>query len=140
MTNDEGRKNDEGRSPNQVPLGVCHLRLLSFPFSGIIRHASFLLVCPFAFALLATAPAQSLNLPPRPTSAPTGSQFIDIITPMSLTERENWIYAEVASGNVPNFLRTLVPVTVSASVSGTNHSGTYYAAPDYLAIGTDANY
>ena len=59
---------------------------------------------------------------------------------MSLTERENWIYAQVVSGNVPNFQRTLVPVTVSATINGTSHTATYYAAPDYLAIGTDADY
>ena len=47
--------------------------------------------------ILATAQtlAQTLNLPPRPPGAPTGSQFINIVTPMSLAERENWIYAQV---------------------------------------------
>ena len=59
---------------------------------------------------------------------------------MSLTERENWIDAQVVSGNVPNFQRTLVPVSVSASINGTSHTATYYAAPDYLTIGTDADY
>jgi hypothetical protein len=92
--------------------------------------------------LFATAQAgpQTLNLPPRPAGAPTGTQFTNIITPMALTERENWIYAQVVSGNVPNFQRTLVPITVSATINGTNHTATYYAAPDYLAIGTDADY
>src|SRR5439155_3162451 len=93
-----------------------------------------------ALVPLAGLQAQSLNLPPRPAAAPTGSQFINVITPMSLTERENWIYGQIVSGNVPDFLRTLVPVSVSATINGTNHSGTYYAAPDYLAIGTDADY
>ena len=88
----------------------------------------------------AQAGAQTLNLPPRPVGAPTGSQFINIITPMALTERENWIYAQVASGNVPNFQRTLVPITVRATINGVSHTATYYAAPDYLAIGTDADY
>ena len=44
------------------------------------------------------------------------------------------------SGNVPNFLRTLKPITVSATISGTNHSATYYVTPEYMAIGTDADY
>jgi hypothetical protein len=92
--------------------------------------------------LVAVGPAgsQTLNLPPRPAGAPTGTQFTNIITPMALTERENWIYAQVASGNVPDFQRTLGPVTVSARINGTSHTATYYAAPDYLAIGTDADY
>lgn len=63
--------------------------------------------------------SQSLKVPPRPPGAPTGSEFINIITRMPLTERENWIYAQVLDGNVPNFLRTLAPVTVSATISGT---------------------
>ena len=88
----------------------------------------------------AQANPQTLNLPPRPAGAPTGSQFIRIVTPMSLTERENWIYAQVASGNVPEFQRTLVPITVGATINGAVHTATYYAAPDYLALGTDADY
>ena len=86
------------------------------------------------------ADAQILNLPPRPAAAPTGNQFINLITSMSRAERENWIYAQVLSGNVPDFQRTLVPVSVSATINGTNHTATYYAAPDYLALGTDADY
>ncbi len=80
--------------------------------------------------------SQTLNLPPRPPGAPNGTQFTNIIISMSLTERENWIYAQVMNGNVPNFQRTLLPINVSAP----GHTGTYYASPDYLAIGTDADY
>lgn len=86
------------------------------------------------------AGSQTLNLPPRPSGAPTGSQFVSFVTPMTRAERENWIYAQVASGNVPDFLRALVPITASATIGGTSHTATYYVAPDYLAIGTDADY
>ena len=100
---------------------------------------TFLLV---AWLLLGApeTPAQTLRVPARPPGAPTGSQFISLITPMSLTERENWIYAQVVSGNLPDFQRTLVPVTVNGMINGTPHTVTYYVAPDYLAIGTDADY
>src|SRR5437762_13665041 len=74
-----------------------------------------------ALVPLAGLQAQSLNLPPRPSGALTGSQFINVITPMSLTERENWIYAQVVSGNVPDLFRTLAPVSVSAAINRTNH-------------------
>ena len=84
--------------------------------------------------------AQTLNVPSRPANAPTGSQFVKIITPMSLTERENWILAQIQNGNVPNFLRTLKPITVSQTINGTNHTATYYVTPDYMAIGTDEDY
>ncbi len=87
--------------------------------------------------------AQTLNVPSRPTNAPTGSQFVKIITPMGTPptpERENWILAQIQSGNVPNFLRTLKPITVSQTINGTNHTATYYVTPDYMAIGTDEDY
>lgn len=53
-----------------------------------------------------------------------------------VSERENWIYAQIISGNVPAFLRALKPVAVSFG----GHTATYYATPDYLAVGADADY
>ena len=41
---------------------------------------------------------------------------------------------------MPGFIRTLVPVTASATINGSNHTCTYYVTPDYLAVGTDADY
>lgn len=92
-------------------------------------------------AVLTGASAQTLNVPPRPASAPTGTQFTNIITtlppPTSTSfERENWIYAQVISGNVPDFLRTLKPISVSYS----GHTASYYVIPDFLAIGSDEDY
>jgi hypothetical protein len=83
---------------------------------------------------------QNLNLPPRPDDAPTGSQFVNVISRVPLTERENWIFAQVTSGNVPKFLRSLVQINVSATINGIPHTATYYVTPDYLAIGSDADY
>jgi hypothetical protein len=97
----------------------------------------------FGFGLFATffCAAQTLNVPSRPANAPNGTQFTNIIvampTPTSTsTERENWIYDQVVSGNVPNWLRTLKPISVSAG----GHTATYYVIPDYLAIGSDQDY
>ena len=91
----------------------------------------------FGFAwLIFAVQAQTLNLPARPTNAPTASQWTNIVWALSVTERENWIYAQVVSGNVPGWQRTLRPV----SVSGGGHTATYYVSPDYLAIGSDTDY
>ncbi len=86
--------------------------------------------------------AQTLNLPARSNTALNGTQFVATISSgaMSLTTRENLIYAEVSSGNVPNFFRNLVPVTSSGLVNGVTQSVTYYVIPDYLAIGHDTDY
>ncbi len=80
--------------------------------------------------------AQTLSLPPRPPNAPGGTQFTNIITSLSLSERERWIYAEVLRGNVPDWLRALWPVNVSAA----GHTVVYHVLPDYVAIGSDADY
>ncbi len=85
---------------------------------------------------LTSAPAQVLPLPPRPANAPNGTQFTNIITTLSRNEREQWIYAQVISGNVPDWLRTLKPVTANAG----GHSATYYVTPDYVSIGSNTDY
>lgn len=105
----------------------------------IFRFATVLYRCLsvlFLALALFSAPAQTLNLPPRPANAPNGAQFTNIILNLGVTEREKWVYAQVISGNIPNFQRALKPVTVSSP----GHTATYYALPDYLAIGSDANY
>ena len=84
--------------------------------------------------------AVSLSIPPRPAGAMTGSQFVSYIVSMSLEEREKNIYNQITMGNIPNFYRTLCPITVSASIGGSVRSLTYYVTPDFLAIGSDADY
>lgn len=80
--------------------------------------------------------AQTLNLPPRATNALTGSQFANILWLTPRDNREAWIYEQIISGNVPNWLRTLKPINTSFS----GHTGTYYVTPDYMAIGSDSDY
>ncbi|MGZ3864493.1 MAG: T9SS type A sorting domain-containing protein [Bacteroidia bacterium] len=95
------------------------------------------------FSLLCfTGISQILNLPARSPSALTGFQFEATIasSTLSLTNRENMIYSEVAAGNIPNFYRTMVAVTSTATISGSTQSVTYYVIPDYLAIGCDTDY
>ncbi len=86
--------------------------------------------------------SQTLNLPARQATALSGSQFEATIASatLSLTNRENMIYAQVSAGNVPNFYRTLTAVTSTATISSVTQSVTYYVVPDYLAIGCDTNY
>jgi hypothetical protein len=94
-------------------------------------------------ALAVAAGGQALNLPPRAANALTGQQFVNVISPMLAPpdmQRENWIYAQVAAGNIPDWMRTFKLVTTNAVINGVNHTISYYAAPDYLAIGNSTNY
>jgi len=95
-------------------------------------------------ALVLIAPAwslsQTLNLVPRRTGAPKGSKFVKMISILPLADREYEIYSQILAGNVPDFLRTLVPVTADTIVGGTIRRVTFYVTADYLAIGTNDDY
>jgi hypothetical protein len=93
-----------------------------------------------ALLLGASLRAQTLDLPPRPGSALTGTEFAKRITPLDLTGREKEIVAQITSGNVPNFLRKLCPVPATSVGEGVTNTATFYATPDYLAIGSDDDY
>jgi len=91
---------------------------------------------------LVSAPclAQTLPLPPRSSAAPTGSQLKDSLAPLALQDRENTIFNEVMAGNVPTFLRTLVPVEVTASLGGSDRTARYFVTPEYVALGSNEDY
>lgn len=84
--------------------------------------------------------AQTLNMPPRPASAPEGKELVKAMTPLSLADREEYIFQQTTNGNVPNFLRKLVALTNSATINSTNHTVQFYVAPDYFALGSDSDY
>ena len=86
--------------------------------------------------LSASLRAESLDLPPRSPTALRGTEFARSIAALPLKQREEKILAEVMAGNVPPFLRTFVPVTVTTGTL----TATYDVAPDYLAIGSDDDY
>jgi hypothetical protein len=86
--------------------------------------------------LAAPLGAQTLNLAARPASAKGGNDFALSIASLTLEEREARILAEIRAGNVPPFLRKLVPVSVTAG----DHTATYFVTPDYLAVGSDDDY
>ncbi|MBM4059797.1 MAG: hypothetical protein FJ265_01700 [Planctomycetes bacterium] len=86
------------------------------------------------------APAQfppGLVLPPRQPGAPTGSQLLGHLRGLSLTDRETLLWHELAAGNVPPFLRTLVPVTTQATIQGQPRTATFWCSRDYLGLGAD---
>jgi hypothetical protein len=72
---------------------------------------------------------------PRPAAATRGARFMAEVASMTLTNRETRITQEVLGGNVPGFLRTFIPITVTATIGGTPTTATYYVAPDYVCIG-----
>ena len=105
-----------------------------------------------AVALLATAAAGHAksadcsgrlahDIPVRADNAPAGTAMMDRLRGLSVTDRDSAIIRQVLAGNVPPFLRQLVPVTFT----GTRDDGqpvrvTICVMPDYLAIGNDRDF
>lgn len=93
------------------------------------------LIC-FANSVL----AQTLNLPPRATNAPSGSDFIRKISSLDFPRREQMVVEEVFAGNIPTFQRKFCPVNVTNTTDHTTNIATFFASPDYLAVGSDVDY
>ncbi|MCP5520852.1 MAG: hypothetical protein H7A46_04830 [Verrucomicrobiales bacterium] len=93
-----------------------------------------------ALLVAAGASAQTLRLPPRPGNAPTGRAFAESVAGLDRPAREERVVAELLRGNLPDYLRRLVPVTLTNSVGDAAHRLTVWVTPDYLAVGSDADY
>ncbi|MCX6890692.1 MAG: hypothetical protein WCL11_05325 [Verrucomicrobiota bacterium] len=91
-------------------------------------------------ALCSPLYGQTLNLPPRAANAVGGAEFAARVAGVDLPEREKEIFTQITSGNVPDFLRKLSPVTVTNATSIRTNTATFHVTPDYLAIGSDSDY
>jgi len=98
-------------------------------------------ICVFHLFLISSISfAQVLPVPPRPSNALSGSAFINVIWSMPRDEREEQIYSQVVSGNIPDFMRQLSTVTANSNISGNDHAAFYFVIPEYLAVGSDSDY
>lgn len=81
--------------------------------------------------------SQNISLiPPQDSGAVSGSTFIQNNMSVDINVRENNILQEFLSGNIPDFTRKFVPITVS---DGTN-TISYLVMPDVLSIGNNDDY
>jgi hypothetical protein len=81
------------------------------------------------------------NIPARPFQALTGSQFGGSIAKMDSRHRERAVLDEIVAGDLPEFLRKLVPVELKSVLpGGETLTATIFVMPDYLAIGSDGDY
>ena len=84
--------------------------------------------------------AANLDLPERSVNAYSGTDLVQIFTPLSLREREERIYSEIMSGNIPTFLRQLKSVSVSVETENPTWKLIFYVTADYMAVGNDEDY
>ncbi len=81
------------------------------------------------------------RIPARAANAPSGRAFADRIRRITDDAREARIQQQLAEGNIPEFLRRLVPVRLQSQLpDGEAADIVVCAAPDYLAIGSDEDF
>lgn len=81
------------------------------------------------------------RIPKRARSALTGSQFVDLVAKMDEHQRERIIQEQLLEGNLPDFLRKLKSVNLQQRLdNGRLVSATIFVTPDYLAIGSRADF
>jgi hypothetical protein len=59
---------------------------------------------------------------------------------MDPQQREQAILSEIFQGNLPSFLRKLIPVKLKHLANGRSLTATIFVMPDYLAIGSDKDF
>ena len=79
---------------------------------------------------------------PLRSSSLSGSDFYKTAFQFKWQQRDSFVLNQVFAGNVPSFLKKFVAINVQITDSSTGKiiKATYFVAPDYLSVGTDANW
>jgi len=81
------------------------------------------------------------TIPERAAGSQGGSAFMAKVNSMSLTNYDKAVLDEITRGNVPDFLKNFKEVKVNFKTKdGKEHTASYYAMPDYLAIGSNDDF
>ena len=73
------------------------------------------------------------------TSSLTATEFYKQAAAMKWKARDSFALKEILGGNIPSFLKKLIPVHISIvdSINNKTIKAIFYASPDYLSVGTD---
>ena len=87
-------------------------------------------------------PTPPVSIPARQPGALSGTEFGNLTKGMAGRERQRLAVNELLAGNVPEYLRSLRPVHLTArSMDGASVlTATVWVMPDYLAIGSDRDF
>ena len=97
--------------------------------------------CVTAGELTGLLPQLTQKIPPRARQALTGSEFAQYVAGLSPRQREQAILDQIVEGNIPAFLRNLVPVELKYERPNAKPiRATIFVVPDYLAIGSNQDF
>ena len=91
-------------------------------------------------AATACDPDTVAAIPPRADAAPLGSAVARRVAQLSGVDRDAVIRAELFAGNIPQFLRHAVPVSIAGGDPAHPLELTLCVLPDYLAVGSDGDF
>ena len=100
-----------------------------------------LIIFLFCFISFSCGQTKKITAPPR-TSSLTGTEFYHRAFAMKWKERDSFVVKELLAGNLPSFLKKFkkIDVSITDTVSGKKINASYFVSPDYLSIGTDADW
>jgi hypothetical protein len=86
--------------------------------------------------------AQIIQTPTRNVAAIGGSAFYKQAVSMNWQQRDSFALQQILAGNIPSFLKQFVPVHLSTYDSAKHKiiNATIYVSPDYLSIGSVADW
>jgi hypothetical protein len=79
-------------------------------------------------------------IPARATNAATGHELAQRVLALWGPPRDALVVTELTQGNIPAFLRHLIPVTVRGKTARGATRITVCVLPDYLAVGSDTDF
>ena len=83
----------------------------------------------------------AFGIPARPADAIGGTALMQRVAALPRDQREEQIAGDILKGNVPAFLRQFKTVRITATLGdGKLHSIDLRVMPDYLAVGSDADF
>lgn len=76
------------------------------------------------------------KFPSRPVDAMGGSEFLQNVTQTDNASRDSIFVQELLRGNIPEFLKRMVPITIEDK----GNTLVYRVTPDYLCLGSNEDY
>jgi len=98
-----------------------------------------LLLCFCLLGMGACRPTLTLSLSNSEASE-GGSVFYQRATTMGWLARDSFILKQVQAGNIPSFLRRLVPIRVKIPSGHRSLAVTFFVSPDYLSVGNNQDW
>jgi hypothetical protein len=93
------------------------------------------------FAAVSCSSPLSQGLPKRLGQAPSGSEVMQSLRQTRGSQRDQEVVHQIMSGNIPAFLRKLVPVDIKGTTSnGEPVLVTICVTPEYLAVGNNQDF